>query len=147
MAMRVDLYAVADGFDLETLGPDELAARPAAPAQNVTWVGFVSAADADEDALGQLLQLVADAGCLPGAVAHGVGPSTEDLDESCATRVRTLAADDDPQTGWLDTLADALGATAGAACRLGWWTRYDRAGTASDGPDEWPTAWSTTDPS
>lgn len=146
MALRVDLYAVTADLDLETFGPDALAAQPTAPAHGVTWVGFVSACDDDEDQLGQLLARMAEAGCLSGAVAHGVGPSTEALDPSCAERVAALTADDGPLAGWRDTIAASLGSIVAAGCRLGWWTRYDRGGSTSSGPDEWPTAWSTDTP-
>jgi hypothetical protein len=145
MALRLDLYAVAEDLDLETFGPDALTAHPTAPAHGVTWVGFVSASDDDEDRLGQLLACIAEIGCLSGAIAHGVGPSTEAVDASCAARVAALPADD-PTIGWRDTVAAALACVVDAGCHLGWWTRYDRGGSTSSGPDDWPTAWSSDSP-
>lgn len=145
MAVRIDLYAVGGGVDLETLGADQLAARPEAPAEHVTWAGFVSAADADEDELTDLLGRIAATGVLGGASQHGVGPQTEEVDEAAVALVATVTAGTDHARAWRDTIAAAVRATAEAGHRLGWWTRYDRGGSISDGDDEWPTAWS--DPS
>ncbi len=52
MALRVDLYAVDPTLDLETV---DVARLSAGGADRMTWLGFVSASDADEGALVDLL--------------------------------------------------------------------------------------------
>ena len=81
---------------------------------------------------------------LDGAALHGVGPSTEDVDEASAAHLAALPATTDAARGWRDTIVAAVRTTAAAGERLGWWTRYDRGGSTGDGDDEWPTAWSDT---
>ncbi len=136
MALRVDLYAVDPALDLETV---DVALLSAGGADGMTWLGFVSASDADEGALVELLTCVADLGCLAGAGVEGVGPMSDQVDAACLPRVAALTVAGPAE--WRDVVAGAMAAVVDSGDHLGWWTRFDRGGSVADGAHEWATAW------
>ena len=124
-------------LDLETLGVDQPVRRPGVA--RMTWPGFVSAADADEGELVDLLIRVADLGCLAGAGVQGVGPMSDKVDPACVTRVAALSVAGPAE--WRDVVVRAMTAVIDSGDHLGWWTRFDRGGSVADGENEWATAW------
>ncbi|MET0324263.1 MAG: hypothetical protein ABW219_03495 [Ilumatobacteraceae bacterium] len=136
MALRIDLYAVDPEVDLESIDLD-VVAEP----RGVAWLGLVSASDADEDRLIDLLRRAADAGCLDGAAVQGVGPASEIVDPASVRRFAAVPADDEPVAAWRDTLLAAIERVVAGDRHLGWRTRYDRGGSLADGTDEWITEW------
>jgi hypothetical protein len=141
MALRIDLYAVDPDVDLETIDLD-VVAEPG----GVTWLGLVSASDADEDGLIDLLRRTADVGILDGADVQGVGPSSEVVDPRSVPRLAAVLADGEPMSGWRDTLLTAIERVLAADRHLGWRTRFDRGGSPADGAEEWTTEWRTGSP-
>jgi hypothetical protein len=54
-------------------------------------------------------------------------------------------AGDDLERDWTIALRDAIHIVGSRSAAAAWRMRYDRGGSADDGPDEFPTAWSVTD--
>ena len=154
MAARLELYGVVDGHHLEHYEDDVLAAAEAAagagasPAQP-SFLGFVSASDADEQLLFDVLSVVAQYTAID-ARTHGRGlvPATDREDTatclaafSAALPAELTLAEGEQTTAqeWLATLAAGVNA-ADPATQVAWRMHYDRGGSADDGPDEFPTA-------
>ena len=140
MALRVDLYAVDPTLDLEAV---DVARMSAGDVDRMTWLGFVSASDADEGSLVDLLIRAADLGCLAGAGVQGVGPVSDKVDPACVTRVAALTVAGPPESR--DVVVQAMTAVLDSGDHLGWWTRFDRGGSVADGENEWATAWAVAD--
>lgn len=104
--------------------------------------GFVSASDADEQALFEVLTAVADATAVD-ARAHGSGAvQAADVGELGA-RLRTLAArHSGVAAAWLSSLASTVGKVEHRGSALAWTMRYDLGGSGDSGAEEFPTAWS-----
>jgi hypothetical protein len=140
VALRVDLYAVDPTLDLETV---DVAHLSAGGVDRMTWLGFVSASDADESALVDLLMCVADLGCLAGAGVQGVGPMSDQVDAACVARVAALTVAGPAE--WRDVVVGAMTAVLDSGDHLGWWTQFDRGGSVADREHEWATAWAVAD--
>jgi hypothetical protein len=134
MAVRVELFAAPER-------QDEYPGRP---------LGYVSANDADEQLLFDLLGLVSERtgsfdprtqgdGLLRSTEVASVGAVLEAISDADLDRLGRDHAR--PARIWLETLISALGSAQGDGRPLAWHTRYDRGGSVDDGPDEFPTAW------
>jgi len=137
MAVRIELFTIAGRRDFEAVGPADLDAAVAAfdagapaPAGDVACVGWLSASDDDEEALGQWGEEV-DAELGIGLLHQGVGEDVG-LDAGAVVAAPGPWAD-----RWSATLRAALAAAAGA--RLGWRTNFDPGGTTASA-EEYPTA-------
>jgi hypothetical protein len=139
MAVRIELFTITGSGDFEAVAPATLDAAVAAfeagaggvPAGGpVACVGWLSASDDDEEALGDwATQVDAELGI---ALLHqGVG-------EDAGLAAGAVAADPGPWPDrWSATLRAALAAAAGG--RLGWRTNFDPGGTTASA-EEYPTA-------
>ena len=134
MALRIDLYSVDPGVDLERLPVPDLEASDHPTAR---WLGCASASDDDEQDLVDLLDRLGAAGSLAGLTTQGIAVETVHVTSDDAT----VADDAGPRERlWSAVLADCVMHAVAEERRLGWWTRYDQGGSVDDGPDEWPTA-------
>ena len=137
MAVRIELFTIAGTGDFESVAPADLDAAVAgfdagapAPAGGVACVGWLSASDDDEEALGQWGDEV-DAELGIGLLHQGVGEDGG-LDAGAVVTTAGPWAD-----RWSATLRDALAAADGG--RLGWRTNFDPGGTTASA-EEYPTA-------
>lgn len=110
----------------------------AAVGRPVVHLAVLSAADADEDALGELCRLLeAATGFDFSTSARSVVPM--DQLGSFADRVVQLAASiDDRPPGWFAALRGGVERCRAGYAHLAWELLWDQAGV-SDGPDELPT--------
>jgi hypothetical protein len=143
MALRIDWFAVQPGADVETLFGESLGQIISGSAADgpVRWLGFASANDADEAALHQLLDAVAQLGYLAGAGVQGVGVQPETLTPQIGDQLAAMEIDSSLRP-WLDVIAWSIEAALSQGRALGWLTRFDAGGSIADGQEEWPTSWS-----
>lgn len=151
MAARLDLYSLPDGHHPEWFGDGALV-RAQDPVTSVevpgapVFLGFVSASDADEQSLFDVLGSVADLLPEVDPRVQGYGFVPAESMASAVAAIALVAKDHARATGaergWIDTLVSCLERSASDDNSLGWQTRYDRSGTPDDGPDEFATAWS-----
>jgi hypothetical protein len=156
MALRVDCFAVERGMHLEReWSPDHVVVRNAAVAATdpggsgpVRVVGYVSANDTDEQLLFDILALLGErSGHFDareqgfGVVRAGdIGIVTIVLDAVTAGDLDSLGnSGAGPGQGWLDAVRSAIASVLALGLDFAWHTRYDRGGSISDGPDEFPT--------
>ena len=123
------------------------------PSGKVESLGFVSAADDDEDLLVDTLTTVANSTGVDLTV-HGSVVLVDTTELARVGDLLGLASLDVPAAGlmdgsvlvahgWLTTLAWGVQCCAGSGSDLALSTRYDRSGSVADGVDEFATAWST----
>ena len=165
MAARLELYGVVDGHHLEHYDDDVLldaqrdapsptevqqgAAVTPATAERPLFVGFVSASDADEQLLFDVLSAVAGNTAID-AREHGCGMVPDDDLANTTNRLLRLRASPPSElsfapgeaaiaNGWLGALAMGAQLAAQEGTALTWRMHYDRGGSTDDGPDEFPT--------
>ncbi|HEU0131201.1 MAG TPA: hypothetical protein VFQ85_09455 [Mycobacteriales bacterium] len=143
MAARLELFAIADD---DRLARHVIDAHGTAVPDDLHLLGYVSADDDDETLLFGLLGELAETGDLD-ARSEGTGfiPSADVpglVSRLCRIHLNDVVAepgdDLDVLLGWRDAIAASLGA---ATTAVAWRMRYDRGGSADDGPDEFTTGW------
>lgn len=115
-------------------------------------LGFISASDLDEQALVDLVEHV-DAhiglfglavqgwGLIPAGQIGDVSRAASDVPERTATDIDAATATDaDIAAHWSAVLLGAVRRAAAVDAPFAWRTRFDRGGSADDGPDEFETA-------
>ena len=142
MAVRIEFFAIEGTDDFERVPGASLdaavagfdAGDEAAGAATVRCVGWLSAADQDEERFTDWCDEVDDDLGL-GLVEQGVGEATGVAPPALGTAA--LASDGEWATAWSQVLRGALVAAGGG--RIGWRTNYDVPGTAQP-LDDYPTA-------
>ena len=142
MAARLEVYSVAGGTTIESWDPAVLDTAGADRSSLPDLEGYVSASDADEQALFDVLGAVADLTAVD-ARAHGAGHIGSSQVGDLTAKLRTLAAREAGlPASWLSSLAAAAGKVEHRGADLAWRMRYDTGGSGDAGPEEFPTAWS-----
>jgi hypothetical protein len=150
MAVRVDLFAAPATLPLDQRDGALDAATGGSANGSVHHLGFVSANDADEQTMFDVLSLIGDHCGVFAATMQGIGVvpagdvvgvrrlvdemTDRDLDHSRVDR-------NGPARVWIETIISAMAGAIARGESLVWRTRYDVGGSIDDGPDEFPTAW------
>ncbi|MCU1374792.1 MAG: hypothetical protein JWO68_2078 [Actinomycetia bacterium] len=150
MAARIDFYAVTGPVQLAGADDTDFAAADT-DGSPLRSTGFVSASDADEELLFALFSDVANRSDLD-AVTQGCGViAAADVAAVAAVLASATAAQLDALAPgvnehevaqhWVTSAARAALSALSSDAALAWRTRYDKGGSADDGPLEFPTAW------
>lgn len=151
MALRIDFFSVEPDVDLERLDLARLVAGDGDPAAApARWEGHVAASDADEGTLVELAGLWATHGVIDGVGVQGVSETPRavgaddaaalvDLGDDNITRLADGGTDAGQVRDWAVTAAHCVAESVATGRHIGWWTRFDTAGTADSGADEWVT--------
>jgi hypothetical protein len=150
MAARIDFYAVVATVRLAGADDDDFASA-GEEGSSLDPVGFVSAADTDEELLFALFSDVAGrsdlnavtegAGVVPAEQVGAVAAVLATATAAQLDKVAPGAAEHELAQNWITAAARAALAALSAGTPLAWRTRYDRGGTTDDGPLEFTTAW------
>jgi hypothetical protein len=154
MALRIDCYAVTDGVQLEHQEAAVLDRLNAHPAVGVTgsepirFLGYASADDTDEQLLFDVLALFGERSGQFDAREQGFGVVRASDLGTVKLSIDTVTDDQleklgNARTGpgrrWVTTVSSAMATAVELGLNFAWRTRYDRAGSVNDGPDEFPT--------
>jgi hypothetical protein len=143
MAARLEFFGIDDDDRLARHVIDE---HGTTVPDDLVLLGYVSAADADEEILVGLLGELAETGDID-ARSQGTGFVGSADVPGLVSRLGRIDLDDvveepgkdrDVLAGWRDAIAASL---ASATSAVAWRMRYDRGGTADDGADEFVTGW------
>lgn len=150
MAVRIDFFSVEPDVDLERVDLTSLVGDGAPPDTVARWEGHVAASDDDEGTLVELAGLWASHGVLDGIGVQGVSETAHavaahdaavlmDLDDSAIEGLAAGPTAASQVREWATVAGHCVAETVAGSRHIGWWTRFDSAGTVAAGPDEWAT--------